>query len=179
MKSPDIEREVAGIIARLLMHYYAPGDLSDAARRAMAQDWLEDLAEFGPAIVADACRQWRRKPNSRRPLPGDIRALCLDEERERQERGAITQAIDMDAYARSVGFRDNAERMEAIREADSKCNTAAAGERLRAIREELSLRPAGNLRPAGTVAGEATAEELREARSALGLDPDSPAEAAE
>jgi hypothetical protein len=161
------------------MFHYWQADEPPAVRALQLEDWLEDLAEFGPAIVADACRQWRRKPNSRRPLPGDIRALCLNEERERQERGAITQAIDMDAYARSVGFRDNAERMEAIREADAKRNTAAAGERLRAIREELSLRTAGNQRPAGTVAGEATADELRQARIALGLEPVPPAEAAE
>jgi hypothetical protein len=88
----------------------------------------------------------------------------------------MAERIDMDAYARSVGFRDNAERMEQIRKDKVKRNDPAQFERLRAIRDELSLRgPAKAERSDIAYA----AEDLREARSALGLDPDSPAEAAE
>lgn len=53
-------------------------------RRLQTEDWLEDLAEFGPAVVADACREWRRTGH-RRPLPSDIRALCVAEQQARRE----------------------------------------------------------------------------------------------
>lgn len=57
-------------------------------REAQAQDWLEDLREFGAEVVEAACREWRRKPGGRRPTPGDIRALCIDE-KERRDRPCV------------------------------------------------------------------------------------------
>src|SRR4051794_1322340 len=109
------DRELAGIIARLLLHFWAPGDLSDSARAAMAADWLEDLREFGPAAVAHACRDWRRQPGARRPLPGDIRKLCIEAQTAQRERLAHASYSDGDGYARSVGWASEAERREAIR----------------------------------------------------------------
>ena len=58
----------------------------------MAADWLEDLAEFGPEIVAAACREWRRKPGGKRPTPGDIRALCIAQRQDYGEMLAIEDA---------------------------------------------------------------------------------------
>lgn len=76
------DRAVAGLIARLLLHFWTPQDLSDGARKAMAEDWLTDLREFGPDLVAEACSRWRRS-ETKRPAIADIRRLCIDEQRER------------------------------------------------------------------------------------------------
>lgn len=73
------DREIAALIARLLLHFWTPQDLSEGARKAMAQDWLTDLREFGPTIVAAACTNWRRS-ESRRPTIADIRRLCIGEQ---------------------------------------------------------------------------------------------------
>jgi hypothetical protein len=54
-------------------------------RQAQVEDWLEDLIEFGPAAVADACREWRRSPVNRRPVPGEIRKLCIEAEGARTD----------------------------------------------------------------------------------------------
>lgn len=111
--SPDSDRQVAGLIARLLLHFWAPSDLPEAARKAMAQDWLDDLREFGPEIVAAACTQYRRQPGQKRPTPGDIRAICADEQFARSERLALQPPIELteeqiqqaaDAYARDHNF---------------------------------------------------------------------------
>lgn len=170
--SQDNDRQVAATIARLLLHYWAPGDLSDEARKAMAADWLEDLSEFGPDVVGHACREWRRKPINRRPLPGEIRALCIERKREVQERVALAGPTNMDEYARSVGWANNAERMEAI--AKDQAKAAGNYERMRLLGEEMRLAPVGPLRTAaqalGVTAREFTAEDLRAGRIALGLE---------
>lgn len=75
------------MIGRLLAHYWA-SDEPPALRRVIADDWLDDLREFNPLIVALACREWRRT-QTRRPTPADVRALCIAEERERAERTAL------------------------------------------------------------------------------------------
>lgn len=80
--SPD-DRQVAGLIARLLLHFWAPQDLSEGARKAMAADWLDDLREFGPIIVSEACARWRRS-ESKRPAIADIRRLCIEEQQDRR-----------------------------------------------------------------------------------------------
>lgn len=81
--SREDERAVAGLIARLLLHYWTPQDLPDGARASMAQDWLDDLREFGPESVAEACGEWRRTQN-RRPTPSDIRRLAIEAQRNRR-----------------------------------------------------------------------------------------------
>lgn len=70
-------REITARIAALLTHYWTAGE-SDAVRFAQMQDWIEDLAEFGPFAVGEACKEYRRGPDhTRRPLPGDIRIICI------------------------------------------------------------------------------------------------------
>ncbi|HVE21572.1 MAG TPA: hypothetical protein VNC39_06310 [Acidocella sp.] len=89
----------------------------------------------------------------------------------------MAERIDMHAYARSVGFRDNAERMEQIRKDVAKRDNPAHFERLRAIRDELPLRGPARAERSGPAYA---ADELRQARIALGIEPpDPPAEAAE
>ena len=63
-------------MTRLLFHYWTADD-SPEARQAQIEDWIEDLIEFGPRIVADACQEWRRG-HDRRPTPSDIRGLCKE-----------------------------------------------------------------------------------------------------
>lgn len=79
--------ETAAVIGRLLAHYWA-SDEPPALRRVIADDWLEDLEEFGPELVGTACREWRRT-QTRRPTPADMRALAIAEQRYRAERIAI------------------------------------------------------------------------------------------
>lgn len=162
-----------------------------AMREAQAQDWLTDLREFDPVVVAAACTRWRRRPGGRRPTPGDIRAACIEEQREygtglprlpapgHRERFAEQKArrdekmlrearIDLDRFARSrghAGFEDY---------------LAAGGSHAEAAKEMMGVAPA--------VRGFATAgaalrkydpgqETLRRARIELGLEiADEPAE---
>lgn len=121
----------------MMSHFWTADDPIES-RREQIIDWIEDLVEFGPATVAEACGQWRRT-GSRRPLPSDIRRFCIELQRQEQERGAIAGPSDMDAYARSVGFANNAERMAEIRRVEAKRNDPGNAERLARIREEMSL----------------------------------------
>jgi hypothetical protein len=175
-------REIAATISRLLAHFWTADD-PPAVRQAQIEDWLEDLREFGPAIVVDACREWRRT-KTRRPAPSEIRLMCIAAQRELAERLALppSSPIAMEEYARSVGFSSHVERMDAIRrdeEHKAYLRSPANYERLRKLSDELALRPtAGRLRQAaaalGVTAREYTADELRAGRIALGLDRDDP-----
>lgn len=174
---------IAESTTRLMIHYWT-ADETATVRALQLEDWLEDLTEFAPAIVANACRTWRRRADNRRPTPGEIRALCVTERRvaEReavQERLAVITPpipIDMDAYAREVGWANNAERMEAIARDKLRRSAEANAERLRQIERELMARPirehpgaaAASL---GVTATEVT-EVMRQARVSLGIEDD-------
>ena len=71
------------ILARvlaLLSHYRDHNPLPPQVEVAIAEDWADDLSEFPAHVVAEAARRWRRHPTKYRfkPLPGDIRALCVE-----------------------------------------------------------------------------------------------------
>ena len=71
------------ILARvlaLLSHYRDRVPLPTQVEAAIAEDWADDLGEFPAHVVAEAARRWRRHPTKYRfkPLPGDIRALCIE-----------------------------------------------------------------------------------------------------
>lgn len=68
---------------KLLSHYWTAADPIES-RREQIIDWIDDLIEFGPPSVADACRDWRRE-QSRRPAPADIRKLCILAQNRRRE----------------------------------------------------------------------------------------------
>jgi len=69
---------VLGRIHALLAHYRG-AELPEAVERAIAADWLDDIAEFPASVVAEACRRHRRGPKMRfRPLPGEIRESCIE-----------------------------------------------------------------------------------------------------
>lgn len=87
-------QEIAAIVARLLNHYWVP-DLPSEVWQAQFEDWLYDLGEFTPALVADACTRFRRQPGNRRPVPGDIRTFCVEMRHEsREHQLAITDRRD-------------------------------------------------------------------------------------
>jgi len=56
--------EIAALVTRLLSHFWT-ADEHVAVRQAQIEDWLDDLREFGPAIVREACAEWRRQPDNR------------------------------------------------------------------------------------------------------------------
>jgi hypothetical protein len=106
--------ELTGLIVSLLNHYWTANDLLPV-REQQVSDWLDDLKEFPTEIVAEACRQWRRKPGTRRPLPGDIRALSMELhgdhlDRDSELRDGAWDEVEImrraDAYARQHGFAD-------------------------------------------------------------------------
>ena len=73
----------AALIGRLLAHYWTTNEPQEV-RRAIAEDWLEDLDEFPAGVVEAACREWRRA-QTRRPTPADIRTLCIAEQQAERE----------------------------------------------------------------------------------------------
>lgn len=74
---------IADLVTRLLGHFWTAADDEDS-RQAQIEDWLADLREFGPQIVAEACTRWRRANPDKRPGPGHIRAFCLEEMRDQR-----------------------------------------------------------------------------------------------
>jgi len=119
-------RPLAALIATLLSHFWTAAD-PPASREAQIADWIEDLHEFPYHDIAQACREWRRA-HTKRPTIAEILNLC----REAKQQPAPVPA-DMDAYARSVGFASNADRMRAInadrqRRAETEARLRAIGE---------------------------------------------------
>jgi hypothetical protein len=123
--SRETLHELSAMVSRLLQHYWTATE-PIAARRTQIEDWIEDLREFPLAIVEGACREWRRQPEPRRPLPGDIRRLCIEgistpspearadpqraeREQARRRRGEIDAREGRDLinrWARAMGFAD-------------------------------------------------------------------------
>ncbi len=133
--------ELAAITTRLISHYWTAND-DPRMRQAQIEDWIDDLIEFDVPVVTQVCQEWRRT-QTRRPLPADIRRMCIELQCQQQVRLAAASPIDMDAYARSVGFASNAERMEAIR----------ADQERRRRRENADLREFHELRAGRTALG--------------------------
>lgn len=108
-------RLIASLVAKLLGHYWT-ADEPARLRQAQIEDWVEDLNDFDPGVVEQACRDWRRG-SDRRPVPSEIRRMCIEEETSRAERKQlgrrglseteITQTAD--AWAQSHGFASMAD----------------------------------------------------------------------
>lgn len=140
-------REVAALVTKLLGHYWT-GQEHAAARQAQIEDWIDDLAEFGPAVVETACTEWRRGEH-RRPLPSDIRALCVEERDARAWRATralpppvpmLTQRQIDEAEARRLDVEINEARYargDAWRRGALAEWEAANGERLAGARQRL------------------------------------------
>jgi hypothetical protein len=172
--SPDIEpdRMVAGLIARLLLHFWTPQELSDGARKAMAADWLSDLREFGPDTVSRACGEWRRM-QTRRPTIADIRKLCIEDRelhRSESQYEALTGPNARDVYARSVGFSSWLERQDAIDRQQEAYRKAEAWRKSPAAVQGFKS-PAAAL---GVTAREYTSEEMAAGRRQIGIEDTTP-----
>ena len=110
--SPEMLAELSAMVSRLLNHYWT-GDDPAAVRKAQIADWLEDLREFSLAIVANAIREWRRT-ETRRPTIADIRKLCCATAFAERERRLLRSPEARHAYARSLGYASEDERLAAI-----------------------------------------------------------------
>jgi predicted hydrolase (HD superfamily) len=85
---------IAEIVAKLLNHF-GTVDEPAAVRKAIARDWVDDLAEFTVSQVAAACREWRRNCTIR-PTIAEIRNLAVQAQHE--DRQAIPdQRVGLDA----------------------------------------------------------------------------------
>lgn len=167
---PQEEQSIASLIARMMLHFWAPQELSDGARKAMAADWIADLREFGPDIVSRACGEWRRT-QSKRPTIADIRKLCVEDQRLQPPFDVRAEWNDnwRDAYAKSAGFSSWLERQDAIDKQQ---------ERYRLAQEWRDHQPAagaasGFKSPAaalGVTAREWTADEMAMGRQKLGME---------
>lgn len=99
---------ITSSIIRLLSHYWVATEEVDL-RKAQLEDWLTDLAPFGPDAVAEACARWRIR-ETRRPTPADIVKLAADVQRELAEIRAATgpEAGDLRRIVRET--REDRER---------------------------------------------------------------------
>jgi hypothetical protein len=92
---------IAEIVVRLLNHF-GTVDEPVAVRKAIARDWIEDLAEFSARQVDDACREWRRT-KSHRPTISDIRSMCITAQNQERSRKALAEqargALDAETIA--------------------------------------------------------------------------------
>lgn len=73
------------ILSRLAIHYYRP-DFTEGQAKLLIADMVEDLREYSPDVVADACSEYRRKADSKFfPNSGTLRALALEIVKHRNE----------------------------------------------------------------------------------------------
>ena len=74
MQQKSSPHQIAAILGTLLNLYWQ-ADETPEVRKAVAKVWLEDFAEFDPAVVDEAAREWRRS-QQRRPSIAEFRRLC-------------------------------------------------------------------------------------------------------
>ncbi len=187
------------MIARLLLHFWTPQELSDESRRAMAEDWVGDLAGFDPDTVSRACGEWRIA-QSKRPTIADIRRLCIEDEamRAEQNRPAAPSPYASPAYreernekmdqrdrsmqlegraivnnwAREQGFAD----LDAYAQAQGIHWSEAYRKYIREFLAESPMQRAVDAslveaqRSLGVTAREYTSSELSQARTELGME---------
>ncbi len=73
---PDMKAEKMGHVSAMLAHYFTP-DRTHDENLLIAAQWAEVLREYPTWVVAEACLVWiRRDRKGRRPVPGQIVALC-------------------------------------------------------------------------------------------------------
>jgi len=135
--------EIAAIVARLFSHFFVPS-MSEAVLAAIIEDWVADLLPFGPRIVADACAEYRKRAGVKRPVLGDVYAICM---RERDDYAAPKtiqlqpgelQPWQQDIWGR--GSEGRAARDTAIAEHDRRYRRAAKWRELGGIEWEEAQR---------------------------------------
>jgi hypothetical protein len=138
----DLQRrraETGALVARLLTHYWTAAE-PIGVRQAQAEDWIEDLCEFLPAQVNEACRRWRRS-QSRKPTIADIRALAIEERDTRTmpaEEGAWPAWLAETWGAEPEGPRRRAEALARSKELVDEIPDTIAGQPWRAKTEDAA-----------------------------------------
>jgi hypothetical protein len=172
--------------------------MSASMREAQARDWLEDLREFGPGIVAEACLRWRRQPGGRRPTPGDIRTFCIEERNSRPapDQDALPapdwqkRVAEKNRYAHTMAQQEGRDRIEAWAQSRGYDSVEAYAQARgvhwsdayrECISEIMAGAPIAQSIMGGSLAGAfgvsakeyaPTPEQLEESRRELGLEPD-------
>jgi len=69
--------EPRGMVALLeaLFQHYPPRQLSEGGEKQVWKDWAEDVGHLPPAVLAAACRAYRRSAARFAPTPGQLLAL--------------------------------------------------------------------------------------------------------
>ena len=151
--------DILALVSRLMGHYWLPTE-PEPVRRAQLEDWLEDLIEFSTAAVAAACREWRQT-KSKRPTPADIRKLCIVSQNRRRE---------TEAKALPPPVRQPEPEPEPMSEEDRAYCILLAEKEIRRLKRIPADKPTGYgvelVRKERTY----TAEEMRRARIALGIE---------
>jgi hypothetical protein len=79
--APVAPAQEGRVLARVmtLLEHYAGRNRAAGVEEALAEDWLEDIAEYPVWAIETACRIWRRDPTRTwRPTPGQFRSICED-----------------------------------------------------------------------------------------------------
>ena len=143
-----------------MSHYWLATE-PEPVRRTQLEDWLEDLSEFSTAAVADACREWRQT-KSKRPTPADIRKLCIVSQNRRRE---------TEAKALPPPVRQPEPEPDPMSDEDRAYCILLADKAIRHLKHRpMESQPTGYgvelVRKERTY----TAEEMRRARIALGIE---------
>lgn len=64
----------AAVAIERLSGHYPRQQRDETAAREWARDWLEDLGDMPPAVIEEACAEWRRSDERWMPTPGQLLA---------------------------------------------------------------------------------------------------------
>jgi hypothetical protein len=128
---------VGAEISRLLSHYWTTNE-NQGLREAQARDWLNDLRDFSPEIVAEACGNWRRSEN-RRPLIADILQRCIEIRERGKPQGPVyvadaeqtkrTRQEWRGKFAEAAAYRENWARQRGHKDFQTAVASGALGQK--------------------------------------------------
>lgn len=75
LATPAQTTDIAAMLGKLILHYSTGKDT--VGLQHVVGDYIDDLCEYPSSVIDDACRTYRRNPESRFfPKIGELRALC-------------------------------------------------------------------------------------------------------
>ncbi len=80
LTSQDRSKHLAwiGVRVEALLDGYWRADVSDPVKGMVLADWISALEAFSPDEITAACREWLNAEPRRKPKPGDIRRIILN-----------------------------------------------------------------------------------------------------
>lgn len=81
LEAPAREDFTARRVTTLLLHYFV-ASMPANFHEAVADDWLDELEGYPDWAITAACKWWvgsENKNKHRKPVPGDISAICKKE----------------------------------------------------------------------------------------------------